>query len=97
MTLRSAGEQPEKIYRKVAYMKKFIMLVVLSLGAILTGCHGAANSGCGNGVVNSYSDRERMYKHDLGYMSREFTDDVDLFLLADRPSYLSYWYFRDFD
>jgi predicted small secreted protein len=78
-------------------MRKFIILAVLCLGAILTGCNGAADSGCGNGVVNSYSDRQRMYNHNLSYMRREFVDDWDTLWLADRPSYLSYWYFRDFE
>lgn len=68
-------------------MRKLAILLVLCFGAIVTGC----------GMVDSYGDRERRCHHVCNYMGRQLVDDWDYFWLCDRPPYLTYWYFRDFE
>ena len=66
-------------------MRKLLALVILLAGTFLAGC----------GLVNAtYAERERRYRHITHYQARMIVDDFDYFWLAERPSYLTYWYFR---
>ncbi len=47
--------------------------------------------------VKSYSQRERRYRNMGNLHARMLVDDFDTFWLADRPTYLSYWYVREAD
>jgi uncharacterized protein YceK len=64
-------------------MKRLIVLVAL-LGAFLAGC----------GLVHSHEERKRRYKSITQLQARMIMDDWDYFWLAERPSYLTYWYLR---
>ncbi len=66
-------------------MKRMLLLALLALGFFVTGC----------GVVDTYAQRERRYCYITEYNLREAVDDWDYFWLADRPSYMTYWYLRD--
>ena len=66
-------------------MKRMLVLLVLCVGFFVSGC----------GMVDTYAQRERRYRNILDYNSRQAVDDWDYFWLADRPSYLTYWYLRD--
>ena len=69
-------------------MKKFLGLLMVLAGLCLTGC----------GLVNkSYDQRERRYQNITNLQARMIVDDFDTFWLADRPTYLTYWYVREAD
>jgi len=69
-------------------MKKFLGLLIVLAGLFLTGC----------GLTNkSYAQRERRYRNITDLQARMIVDDFDTFWLADRPTYLTYWYVREAD
>ena len=68
-------------------MKRLCLLLVLCVAVFAIGC----------GVVDTYAERERRYDHMIDHAAREMVDDWDLFWLADRPLYLSYWHLREAD
>ena len=69
-------------------MKKLFALLIVLAGLVLTGC----------GLTNAtYGERERRYKNITKYHVRMIADDHDYFWLAERPSYLTYWYLREAD
>ena len=66
-------------------MKKLLLLTVLMLGSFLAGC----------GLVDNYQQRNRRYHNILDLQARMMVDDMDMAIMADRPTYLTYWYVRD--
>ncbi|KPK84440.1 MAG: hypothetical protein AMJ81_05545 [Phycisphaerae bacterium SM23_33] len=64
-----------------------MVLLILLAAAFLAGC----------GMVDSYGEREQRYKNITDMQLRMAVDDWDYFWLAERPSYLSYWYLREAD
>ncbi len=69
-------------------MKKLFALLIVLTGLALTGC----------GLTNAtYAERQRRYKNITNYHARMISDDFDYIWLAERPSYLTYWYLREAD
>jgi len=60
-----------------------VVFVILSLGIFLGGCQS---------LVQSPEQEIQTYSRITDLNSRMWTDDVDVFLLFDRPSYLSKWH-----
>jgi hypothetical protein len=65
-------------------MKRLMMVLILFASACLCGC----------GVVHSYPERERRYSSITAIQGRMLVDDVDYFLMFERPSYLTKWHVR---
>lgn len=63
-------------------MKRFLLLTIG--GLLLT-----LQPGCGDGVAYTRQERAQHYKEQAELDSRMLNDDVDLFMLTDRPSRLS--------
>lgn len=55
--------------------------------AILAAC--GFQMGCGDGVAMTRAERQQSYKRGLERDMQMLNDDIDLFLLNDRPSRLS--------
>ena len=65
-------------------MKRIALWLTL-LTALLT------TAGCGGGIADSSRDRQDRYKRVFENDAKQFNDDVDAFLLMDRPGRLSWW------
>lgn len=65
-------------------MKRMLVLLVL-LAGMMTGCAG---------MVSTPKERDRRYRTILNSDMHQIVDDWDYFWLADRPLYLTYWYYR---
>jgi hypothetical protein len=74
---------------KVNAMKKLFMLLTLLIAVFLVGCQ--------HGLVHSYGERKQRYRAIADLQNRMAVDDFDFFWLADRPTYLTYWYVREGD
>jgi hypothetical protein len=68
-------------------MKRLLVLLILLAAMFLAGC----------GLVHTYGERERRYGNIADMQLRMAVDDWDYFWLAERPSYLTYWYVREAD
>jgi len=60
-----------------------VVLALLSLGIFLSGCQS---------LTSSPEQEIQKYRRIADLNNRMWTEDVDVFLLFDRPSYLSRWY-----
>jgi len=78
-------------------MKSVFLLAVFCVAAVLVGCGERSTYHLGDGMVDTHAQRQRRYANITEYQVRGFADDFDLFWLADRPSYQSYWHLREAD
>jgi len=65
-------------------MKRMLVLLALLVGMMM---------GC-SGMVSTHKEQARRYRTIVNIDMRQIVDDWDYFWLADRPMYLSYWYYR---
>jgi len=68
-------------------MKQLVLVIALCVAAFIMGC----------GMVDTYPERVRRMSNSSEYHARMIVDDSDVFWMADRPTYLSYWHLRDAD
>ncbi len=72
---------------KVPDMKQVSILLLVCLAMLLAGC----------GQVDTPEQRMNRWRNEIDWSLRGAVDDFDLFWLADRPTYLSYWHLREAD
>ena len=68
-------------------MKRWIVLFIL-MGTLMW------VTGCGDGIASTRRERVQRYDRGLEMEQRMLADDIDHFMLADRPSRLSRWRFE---
>lgn len=65
-------------------MKKLLVMLLVMAGAYLAGCT----------VTETPAERCRRYSDITCIQAREGVEDLDYFLLYERPSYLTPWHIR---